>query len=93
MSNVIYLRSAPDSQQTKESTISYRKLAKVLLLKLNQDKVGDIATILEPNEDLSDIDSVIHWLKSNQERFDNPLGVSQCYEYLCYELNERIDTV
>lgn len=89
MSNVIYLGSTANTLQPPQCGIPQRKLAQALLLKLNHPKKGDIAAILEPYNNDNDLECITHWLTSNQHRLASPFDINQCFEFLCYELNER----
>lgn len=87
MSNVIYLDfSARNSNQSAAP----RTLARALILKLDPPKEGDIAAILEPEKLIGDIESVLHWLDSNQHRLATPYDCDQCFELLCSELNDLL---
>ena len=91
MTNVIHM--APSINNEHFDNLrgkSQQNFAQALLLKLNPKKSGDIAAILELNNCDNDLDAIVRWLALNQHRFASPLDVCQCYESLCYELNELI---
>ena len=92
MSNVIYLDnfSSYDTTPQLHSDISRRKFARALLLKLNAPKDGDIATILKPTSDQTDLECVLRWLTDSIDHVAIPLDLDQCYELLCSELNDRL---
>ena len=87
MPNIIYLTSLARSTQNQKAP---RTLARALILKLNPPQSGDIAAILEPQSNGDDLECVLRWLDSNQNRLPTPFDCDQCFELLCSELNDLL---
>ena len=90
MPNVIYLNAPARTLQPDQRDMLQYRFAQALLLKLNPAKSGDIALILDTYDHNDDLECVICWLDSNRDRLSSPFDFGQCYESLCYELNERM---